>query len=103
MKQFLFRYVTTPIAKALDFINVPKTMKLKKRRKAIAEENKRQYIETTSKVLFDQEIQEHMAQGEIPNPLFLPLIIDRHITQAIKMFEEKKKAGDFDELNIMIR
>lgn len=103
MKQFFYKYVTTPIAQAIDFINIPKQIRLKERRKALAFSNKMEYIETTSKLLFEQDIQEHMAKGLMPNPLLIPILISKHIDKAYAMFEEKKKNGDFDELNILLK
>lgn len=102
MKQFCYKYVTTPIAKALDYINLPKRYIINKRRKKLAEINKNDYIQTTSKLLFEQDLQEHMAKGELLNPLFLPILIAKHVDKAVQMFEEKKANGDFDELNILI-
>ena len=102
-KQWLYKYVTTPIAKVLDFVNVPKQIELKERRKKIAEMNKCEYIRTTGQVLFETELQEHLNAGEIPHPLALPIIIERNIQKARMMFEEKKRNGDFDELNLMLK
>ena len=102
-KQLLFKYVTTPIARVLDIINIPKQLKLHKKRRKIAEDNKRDYIEMTSKILFETDIQEHLNKGEIPNPLAIPILIDKHTQRAIEMFYEKKQNGDFDELNCMLR
>ena len=103
LKQAFFKYVTNPIAKTIDLLNVPKQIELKKRRKAIALKNKMDYIETTSKVLFETELQEMANQGILPNPLLLPIIIARHVETAQEMFDEKKKNGYFDELNLMIK
>lgn len=102
MKQLLFKYVTTPVARVLDVINIPKTIKLRRRRRQIAEENKRAYIEQTTKILMETDIQEHLNQGMIPNPMAIPILIDKHTQRAIEMFYEKKQNGDFDELNLMI-
>lgn len=102
-QQLLFKYVTTPIARVLDMINIPKQLKLHKIRRRIAEDNKRDYIEMTSKILFETDIQEHLNKGEIPNPLAIPILIDKHTQRAIEMFYEKKQNGDFDELNCMLR
>ena len=102
-KQLLFKYVTTPIARVLDMINIPKQLKLHKKRRKIAEDNKRAYIEMTSKMLFETDLQEHLNKGEIPNPLAIPILIDKHTQRAIEMFYEKKQNGDFDELNCMLR
>lgn len=103
MKQKFYRYVTTPIAKVLDFVNIPKRMEIQKRQRKIAFDNKCQYIGITSKALIEQDLQEHASRGELPHPLLLPLLIAHHIDTAYKMFDEKKKNGDFDELNIMLR
>ena len=102
-KQWLFKYVTTPIAKTLDFINIPKQIKLQRKRRQIAEDNKRAYIEQTTKILMETDIQEHLNMGMIPNPMAIPILIDKHTQRAIEMFYEKKQNGDFDELNLMIR
>ena len=103
MKQKFYRYVTNPMAKLLDFVNVPKRRKLEKLRKRIALENKVSYIEMTSKLLIEQDLQEHAELGETPNPLLLHILIAKHIDKACEMFEEKKRNGDFDELNIMLK
>lgn len=103
MKQSFYKYVTTPIAKILDFVNIPKRIEIEKRQRKIALDNKCQYIEITSKLLLEQDIQEHMAKGEAPHPLFLPLLIAKKIEEAEQMFYEKKKNGDFDELNILLK
>lgn len=102
-KQRFYDYVTRPIAKALDFINIPKRIELRKRQKSLALDNKCQYIAMTSKLLMEQDLQEHANKGEVPHPLMLPILIAKHIDTAYQMFEEKKRNGDFDELNIMIR
>ena len=102
-KQLLFKYVTTPIARVLDMINIPKQLKLHKIRRKIAEENKRAYIEQTMKVLMETDIQEHLNQGMVPNPFAIPILIGKHTQRAIEMFYEKKQNGDFDELNCMLR
>ena len=103
MKQFFYKYITTPIAKTIDFINVSKQIKLRRRRKAIALKNKSDYIETTAKILLDTEIQQKMNEGLYPNPLFFHILVAQNINKAIIMFNEKKAHGDFDELNIMLK
>ena len=102
-KQLFYKYITTPIANILDFINVPKRIKIKERQKAIAEKNKMEYIEQTTKILLDTEIQEHLNKGEVPHPLMLPILISKMIDIAYEMFYEKKRNGDFDELNLLIK
>lgn len=103
MKQIFYTVVTNPIAKVLDFVNIPKRIELKKRRKEIAWKNKKDYIETTVNVLMETDIQEMINRGLAPHPLILPLMIMHNIDKAEGMFAEKKKNGDFDELNIMLK
>lgn len=103
MKQIFYTVVTNPIAKVLDFVNIPKRIELKKRRKEIAWKNKKDYIETTVNVLMETDIQEMINKGLPPHPLILPLMIMKNIDKAEGMFAEKKKNGDFDELNIMLK
>ena len=102
VKQVFFKYVTNPIATGLDYINIPKRIKLNRLHKKLAQANKNDYIQTTANLLMEKEIQEHMIKGEMPNPLLIPIILARHLETAYRMFEEKKANGDFDELNIMI-
>lgn len=102
-KQKFYKYVTTPIARTLDAINIPKQIKLAKKRRKLAHDNKCAYIEQTSRILLETDIQEHLNKGEIPNPLAIPILIDKHTQRAIEMFYEKKQNGDFDELNLLIK
>ena len=103
MKQIFYTVVTNPIAKILDFVNIPKQLELRKRRKEIAWKNKKDYIETTVNVLMEKEVQDMINKGIPPHPLILPLMIMHNIDKAEGMFAEKKKNGDFDELNIMVK
>lgn len=103
MKQIFYTVVTNPIAKVLDFVNIPKQLELRKRRKEIAWKNKKDYIETTVNVLMEKEVQDMISKGIPPHPLILPLMIMHNIDKAEGMFAEKKKNGDFDELNIMVK
>lgn len=103
MKQIFYTVITNPIAKVLDFVNIPKQIELRKRRKAIAWKNKKDYIETTVNVLMEKEVQDIINKGLPPHPLILPLMIMHNIDKAEGMFAEKKKNGDFDELNIMVK
>lgn len=100
--QWVYKNITQPIAKFIDFVNIPKRRKLEKMRKKIARDNMIAYIEQTSNALLDADLQEHLNKGMIPNPLAIPLIVEKHILKAHEMFYEKKKNGDFDELNLMI-
>ena len=103
MKQIFYTVITNPIAKVLDFVNIPKQLELRKRRKAIAWKNKKDYIETTVNVLMEKEVQDMINKKILPHPLILPLMIMHNIDKAEGMFAEKKKNGDFDELNIMVK
>lgn len=103
MKQFLFKYVTTPIAKIIDFFNFSKREQIYGRRTLLALSNKREYIETTSKLLFEQDIQKYIIENKTIDPQILSIIAQINISKACQMFEEKKKNGDFDELNLMIK
>ena len=69
----------------------------------IAIKNRNDYIETTAKILLEEELQSKLNEGLIPNPLLFPIIIARNIDKAIDMYQEKKAEGYFDELNIMIK
>lgn len=102
-KQLFYKYVTTPIARVLDAINLPKRIKLAKMRRKLALQNKHDYIEQTAKILLETELQEKLNEGMIPNPLALPIIISNKIDLATEMFYEKKQNGYFDELNCMIK
>ena len=101
-KQFFYKYITNPIAKFIDFWNIPKSMKIRKKRKKIADMNKNEYIQIVSNILLETELQEKYNQGLIPNPAFIPYMLEKHILRATEMFYEKKLRGDFDDLNILI-
>lgn len=100
--QWVYKNITQPIAKFIDFVNIPKRRKIAKMRRKIAHDNMIAYIEQTSNALLDADLQEHLNKGMIPNPLAIPLIVEKHILKAYEMFYKKKKNGDFDELNLMI-
>lgn len=102
-KQFIYKYVTTPIARVCDIVNVKKYWELRKRREHIAQMNKKDFIEALTKNLVDTEIQEHLEIGEIPNPLAMPIIIAQNLDKAYEIFYEKKRQGYFDELNVLIK
>ena len=102
-RQWLYKYITTPIARVLDIINVPKQVKLYKKRKLLANDNKWAYIKQTTQILIETDIQEHLNRGEVPNPLAMPYLMDKHAMRAIEMFYEKKQNGNFDELNLMLK
>ena len=102
-KQIFYKFITTPIAKFIDFCNISKRKTIIERRKVIAKKNMIDYIDMTSHMLFEQEIQEKLNEGLMPNPLIVPLIIANNIEKAHIMFQEKKRKGDFDDLNIMLK
>ena len=103
LKQIFYRVVTQPIARILDFINIPKRQELKQRRDYIAEMNKNEYIQITSNIMFEAELQEKLNQGYIISPLVIPLVMEKHLYRAKRMFYEKKRKGYFDDLNLMIK
>ena len=103
VKQIFYKYITTPIAKCIDFVNIPKQIKIRSFRKRLALVNKNDYIEATARILIDKELQEKLNEGLIPNPAGMPYIIARNVEKALAMYNEKKKNGYFDELNILIK
>lgn len=103
LKQQIFKYITNPVAKLVNYLNFPKRNKIKKMQKAIALDNKLEYLATTTKILLEKDLMEHAEQGLFPNPMTFPILVAKHIEMAEKMFDEKKKNGDFDELNLMLK
>ena len=103
IKQLFFRFITQPIAKILDLVNIPKYKELKARRKRIAEMNKNEYIRITSGIMFETELIDNLNQGVMITPSVIPLLIEKNILRATEMFYEKKQLGYFDELNLMIK
>lgn len=103
LKQIFFRFITNPLAKGIDFFNIPKRIELSKKRKFLAWRNKKDYIETVTRVLIDEQLQRQLNSGGIINPILIPILVAIEMDKARQMFEEKKKNGDFDELNIMLK
>lgn len=103
LKQLFFKYITNPIAKFLDFFNIKKRCLLEQKRNLIALHNRNDYIETTSKVLLETRIIKDISEGRRVDPIEVPEIIAECVQKAIQMFNEKKRIGDFDELNIMLK
>lgn len=98
-----FYCVTRVLARIFDFLNFKKQIELRKRRRKIAIMNRNDFIETTAKMLLETELAGKASEGMIPNPLLIPVIIGRNVERAVEMFEEKKRNGYFDELNVMIK
>lgn len=103
LKQLFFIYVTTPIAKILEFINVDKYNKIKERRKILSEMNKMDYIIQISKILFDADIQKYINENKVILPHIFNYLLDKNIDKAYEMFYQKKQRGYFDELNLLIK
>lgn len=102
-KETIYKYITQPIAIFLDFINIPKRIQLEKRKNAIRLSNKADYIEELSKILLEEDLQKHALKGEYPNPKLIPFLIAVYVEKAYKIFNEKKKNGYFDDLNLLIK
>ena len=103
LTQQFYKYITTPIARCLDFINIPKRIKLERRRSKLALKNMNDFIDETTKILLEEELQSKLNEGKIPRPEAISYIIGRNLCKAICIYEEKKANGYFDELNIMIK
>ena len=103
MKQFLFKYVTQPIAKVLDLFNFKKQRELRERKNFLKQKNYESFMDETVKCLLDKEVQDFQNMGIVP-PLFLfPLMIAKCVSQADKMFEEKKANGFIDDMNLIVK
>ncbi len=94
-KQFLY-FFTRPLAKLVYFFNRKRSNILKNRREIIKILNKRDYVDTVASLLYEQSSILQLAFSE-------PILRMNCIIEAEKMFNEKKKHGDFDELNTLIK
>ena len=94
LKQLLFCF-TRPIARILDAFDLDKELQIYSRRKAIANQNKRDYIEAVADVLYC----EVLALGYVKDHLLCKMLC---IEEARHIFNDKKQSGGFDDLNIMI-
>lgn len=94
IKQLLFCF-TRPIADFLEGLNPEKVYRIYKRRKTLADMNKRDYIEEVAKILYD----EVDALGGTSNPTLQKMLC---IDEARDIFYERKENGGFDDLNIMV-
>lgn len=100
MKQLFYKYITQPLANFIDNLNVEKQLKLHAKRKILAARNHYDYIKMVSTLLTEQDFIKYQDDLTIEWGKYL---IDKNVRTAEQMFWEKKNAGDFDELNILIK
>lgn len=94
-KQILY-FFTRPLAKFIYLFDKERQRTLSGRQEIIRILNRRSYIDTTAKLLYEQ--------ASVLNSTFGDTIVRLNcIIQAEQMFNEKKKHGDFDDLNIMLK
>lgn len=94
-KQFLY-FFTRPLAKLIYLFDTERRNALKNRREIIKIINKRSYVDFVANLLYEQsKILQVAFSG--------PVLRMNCIIEAEKMFNEKKKHGDFDELNTLIK
>ena len=103
MKQFLFKYVTQPIAKVLDLLNFKKQRELRERKNFLKQKNYESFMDETVKCLLDKEVQDFQNMGIVPPPFIIPLMIAKCVSQADKIFEEKKANGFIDDMNLIVK
>ena len=103
MKQFLFKYVTQPIARVLDLLNFKKQKELRGRKKFLRQKNYESFMDETVKCLLDKEVQDFKNMGIVPPPFIIPLMIAKCVSQADKIFEEKKANGFIDDMNLIVK
>lgn len=103
MKQLLFKYVTQPIAKVLDLLNFKKQRELRERKKFLRQKNYESFMDETVQCLLDKEVQDFKNMGIVPPPFIIPLMIAKCVSQADKIFEEKKANGFIDDMNLIVK
>lgn len=103
MKQLLFKYVTQPIAKVLDLLNFKKQRELRERKNFLKQKNYESFMDETVKCLLDKEVQDFLNAGIIPPQSLFPLMIAKCVSEADKIFEEKKANGFIDEMNLIVK
>lgn len=103
MKQLFFRFVTQPIARVLDLLNFKKQKELRERKKFLRQKNYESFMDETVKCLLDKEVQDFQNMGIVPPPFLFPLIIAKCVSQADKIFEEKKANGFIDDMNLIVK
>lgn len=103
MKQLFFRFVTQPIARVLDLLNFKKQKELRERKKFLRQKNYESFMDETVKCLLDKEVQDFKNMGIVPPPFIIPLMIAKCVSQADKIFEEKKANGFIDDMNLIVK
>ena len=103
MKQFLFKYVTQPIAKVLDLLNFEKQRKLRERKEFLKQKNYESFMDETVKCLLDKEVQYFNNVGIVPPSFLFPFMIAKCVREADKIFEEKKANGFIDDMNLIVK
>ena len=93
-KQILY-FFTRIIAKVIYAFDRKRTNQLRERWEILRLLNKKSYIDTVSEVIYQQ----NLVLQPYPNEEMLRL---GSIIEAERMFKQKKKHGDFDNLNILI-
>ena len=103
MKQLFFRFVTQPIARVLDLLNFKKQKELRGRKIFLRQKNYESFMDETVKCLLDKEVQDFKNIGIVPPPFLFPLMIAKCVSQADKIFEEKKANGFIDDMNLIVK
>ena len=103
MKQLFFRFVTHPIARVLDLLNFKKQKELRERKKFLRQKNYESFMDETVKCLLDKEVQGFLNAGIVPPKFLFPLMIAKCVSQADKIFEEKKANGFIDDMNLIVK
>lgn len=103
MKQLFFRFVTQPIARVLDLLNFKKQKELRERKKFLRQKNYESFMGETVKCLLDKEVQDFQNMGIVPPPFLFPLMIAKCVSEADKIFEEKKANGFIDDMNLIVK
>ena len=94
-KQFLY-FFTRPIATFMYWFDFKRNSVLRDRRNVIKELNKRDFIKTTESLLLEQSL------------ILTPFINEEFLKincylKAVEIFEEKKRKGELDELNTVVK
>lgn len=92
----LFYCFTRPFAELFDGFNIIKLQKIARRRREIADMQKRDFITYLAELLYEKVL----AQGQPTDERLCKLLC---IDEAIDIFYEKKMNGCFDDLNIMTK
>lgn len=96
-KQILY-FFTRPIAKLIYLFDRERCETLRERKNILSLMNYKSYIKTTSEILYEQNLPFIALYGGSVNLLKLNCEIE-----AERMFAQKKKHGDFDSLNLLLK